>query len=78
MTNYIHAYSKAMKVIDSCKNIYHIEACRTYINLYFKSYCSSTYITKSGLTTYVTTDMIGELYERLYSSLMIKEATING
>jgi hypothetical protein len=77
MTNYIHAYTKAMKVIDSCKNTYHLEACRTYINLYFKIYCNSTYITRSGLTTYVTTDIIGELYERLYSSLTLKEATLN-
>lgn len=40
ITPVLVAYDKAIKVIDSCENQFHLDASRNYINGFFKSFAS--------------------------------------
>ena len=71
--NSIYAFKKAMRVVDSCTNKHHTDAARTYINLFFRSYLSSSYTNKLGFTTYLTDEMVGTMYDRLLRRLTLKE-----
>lgn len=73
--NTFASYKKAIRVIDSCTNLYHIEGARTYINLFFSSNSKKQRPNKFGIATYVTDDMIAKMYSRLYIQLTEKEIT---
>lgn len=73
MINSISQYKKACRVIDSCTNLLHLDAARTYTNLFFKLNSKRSYKTKYGFTEYITDSMIGDMYERLKEKLFKKE-----
>lgn len=75
--NTFASYKKALKVIDSCTNSIHIAGARTYINLFFSSNSEKSYPNKYSFTTYVTDEIIVNMYERLRIKLLLKERSFN-
>ena len=71
------AYVKAVKVIDSCKNKYHIEAARRYINSFFKLYSSEIDEKWLGNQVFVADDLLTKKYRKLYEKLDDKQAFLS-
>jgi len=61
-------FDKAIRVIDSCKNIYHVKAARNYVNLFFKNYSSS-----SGINIFTPSYKVDSLYNQLLFELIKAE-----
>jgi len=76
--NIFTPYKKALKVIDSCTNPYHLEGARKYINLFFLSNTTKEHPTKFGIKVYDVDDLIAKMYNRLLVSLLDKEQQVNG
>lgn len=72
------AYKKALKVIDSCSNSYHLEGARNYVNNFFRVNSIEKLHVKIGFRTYITDDFIGEMYNRLLKKLHLKELDLIG
>ena len=75
MYYYLNSYRKALKVIDSCKNEYHLKGARNFCNNFFKHHAKEGPI-KLGFTTYITGQHISNMYERLLEKLFRKELEI--
>ena len=74
--NTFASYKKAIKVIDSCLELKHIEGARNYVNLFFASNSKKQRPNKYGMTTYLTDKMIVKMYNRLNIRLVEKEVTL--
>jgi hypothetical protein len=72
------SYKKALKVIDSCANSYHLDGARNYVNNFFRVNSVEKIHVKVGFRTYVTDDFIGEMYNRLLKKLHLKELDLIG
>lgn len=78
MTKTFSAYKKALKVIDSCSNSYHLEGARNYVNIFFRVNSIEKLHLKIGFRTYITDDFVGEMYNRLLKKLHLKELDLIG
>jgi len=75
MINAFASYKKALRVIDSCTNEYHLQGARNYINNFFASESLFVGVNKYNLREYITDDIIAEMYNRLLTKLTDKEAS---
>jgi len=66
-------YKKALKVIDSCKNEYHIEGARNYINLFFEQNSRPDTKNKTNLKIVYVDEVVEEMYDRLLKKLYLKQ-----
>lgn len=64
------AYSKAIKVIDSCENMDHIKGAKRYINNFFTTY------SVEKKRTYFINQQAASFYEDLKRQLNLKRMTI--
>lgn len=71
------SYKKALKVIDSCVNEYHLQGARRYINLFFESQSQFVGKNKYNFREYVTEEYVGDMYLRLAQRLSEKEVSLN-
>lgn len=62
-------FYKAIRVIDSCKNIYHVKAARNYVNLFFKNYSTSSL----GFNIFIPSYKVESLYNQLLVELIKAE-----
>mgnify|MGYP001042041113 CR=1 FL=1 len=69
------AFRKSKKVIQSSLNQAHIEASRNYINNFFTTF-SSPLPSSSHFKLYEAGDLVGKMYESLYSMLEKKEKSL--
>ena len=77
MRDSISSYRKAIKVIESSTNQAHINASRTYINLFFKQFSSPLSSKKySFLQIREADNMVAQMYGRLYRLLEKKEKSL--
>ena len=63
------AYRKALKVVDCCENLDHIEGARRYINNFFKVYSDHSNYRYGPYDTRDASDLLIRMYERLYEKL---------
>jgi len=75
MINAFASYKKALRVIDSCTNEYHLQGARNYVNNFFASESLFVGVNKYNLREYITDDIIAEMYNRLLTKLTDKEAS---
>jgi len=75
MINAFASYKKALRVIDSCTNEYHLQGARNYVNNFFASESLFVGVNKYNLREYITDDIIAEMYNRLLTKLTEKEAS---
>ena len=69
------SFRKSKKVIQSSLNQAHIEASRNYINNFFTNF-SSPLSSPSYFKLYEAGDLVGKMYESLYSMLEEKEKSL--
>ena len=75
MINAFASYKKALRVIDSCTNEYHLQGARNYVNNFFASESLFVGVNKYNLREYITDYIIAEMYNRLLTKLTDKEAS---
>lgn len=75
MINAFASYRKALRVIDSCTNEYHLKGARNYVNNFFASESLFVGVNKYRLREYVTDTLVAEMYNRLLVKLTEKEAS---
>jgi len=75
MINAFASYKKALRVIDSCTNEYHLQGARNYVNNFFASESLFVGVNKYNLREYITDDIIADMYNRLLTKLTDKEAS---
>jgi len=75
MINAFASYKKALRVIDSCTNEYHLQGARNYVNNFFASESLFVGVNKYNLREYITDEIIAEMYNRLLTKLTEKEAS---
>ena len=74
MRTYIKfAYRKALKVIDSCENVDHIDAARNYVNNFFKTYSDPASGKFGPFSLVEASDSVILMYDRLFLKLEDKE-----
>lgn len=71
-----HAYRKALKTIDTCTNMYHVEGARRYINLFFKVYSDPSNSKYGPFDVREADSFLVKMYERLYQILDEKQTEI--
>lgn len=69
------SYKKALKVIDSCENEYHIKAARNYCNNFFKVYATEAEISH-GTQLFSVDSLYASAYERLLRKLHTKSLNL--
>lgn len=69
------SYKKALKVIDSCKNEYHIEGAKKYCNNFFKVHAKEAEISY-GTQLFSVDSVYASAYERLLRKLHTKSKTL--
>ncbi len=67
------AYRKAVKVIDSCKNLEQIESARRYINNFFKVYSIESRSDWGSFQVRVADDLLVKKYNKLYEKIYEKQ-----
>ena len=71
------AYRKALKVIDSCENEYHLQGANNYINNFLAHFSKKLdYKTRSGETMYESDQFVSTAYVRLRDKYRIKKHII--
>ena len=65
-------FKKAVRVIESCENIFHISGARAYINLYFNKH-SKNYLSSNNFRLYKLSTKVSDMYNDLYIMLLNKE-----
>ena len=71
------AYRKAVKVIDSCKNLDQIESARRYINNFFKVYSAESRTDWNDFQVRVADDILVKKYKKLYEKLDDKQVFLS-
>ena len=67
------AYRKALKTVDTCANLDHVEGARKYINLFFKVYSDSSRSSYGPFEVREADDLLVRMYNRLYEKLDEKQ-----
>jgi len=70
------SYRKALKVIDTCTNLDHIEGARRYINSFFKTYSDLSNFRFGPFQTYEADNLLVSMYTRLYQKLDEKQVQL--
>ena len=70
------SYRKALKVIDTCTTLDHIEGARRYINNFFKTYSELSNFRFGPFETYEANTLLVRMYTRLYEKLDEKQVEV--
>lgn len=68
-------FKKAGRVIESCENIFHIKAARSYINLFFNKH-SKSYLNTNSFRLHKPSAVIVDMYNDLYEMLIDKQKAL--
>jgi hypothetical protein len=68
-------FKKAGRVIESCENIFHIKAAKSYINLFFNKH-SKSYLTTNRFRVHKPSAAVIDMYNDLYEMLIIKQKAL--
>jgi len=68
-------FKKAGRVIESCENIFHIKAARSYINLFFNKH-SKSYLNTNSFRLHKPSAIIVDMYNDLYEMLIDKQKAL--
>jgi len=71
----IRGYKKALKVIDSCENKYHIESAKKYCNNFFNTHAAEAEV-RYGTQLFSIDSLYATAYDRLLRKLHLKELTL--
>ena len=71
----VKGYKKAMKVIDSCENEYHIKAAKRYCNNFFTNYATEQEF-RYNSNLFLVDTLYAKAYDRLLKRLLIKERSL--
>ena len=68
-------FKKAGRVIESCENIFHIKAARSYINLFFNKH-SKSYLNTNSFRIHKPSEIVVDMYNDLYEMLINKQKAV--
>lgn len=69
------SFKKALKVIDSCENEYHLEAAKRYCNNFFKVHAKEAEVSH-GTQLFSVDSIYASAYERLLRKIHTKRMSL--